>query len=95
MENTNTQDNFSHFGNRYDEYRNQPLSVGDWVITILITAIPIVGLIMLFVWAFSSDSNINKANWAKATLIWYAIGIVIGGIIFSMIGAAFFVENWM
>jgi cell division protein FtsW (lipid II flippase) len=96
MENSNTPiDNLPYPGNRYDEYLNQPLSVGDWVITILITAIPVVGLIMLFIWAFSSDTNLNKSNWAKATLIWYAIGIVIGGIVFSMIGAAFFAENWM
>ena len=27
-----------------------PISVGEWVITIIIIAIPIVGFIMLFVW---------------------------------------------
>ena len=28
---------------------------------------------MLFVWAFSSDTNVNKANYAKAILMFAAI----------------------
>lgn len=76
--------------NRFEEYRNQPMSVGDWFVTILITAIPLVGLIMLFVWGFSSGTNVNKANWAKASLIWYAVGIGIAIIIMATVGAAVF-----
>jgi len=67
---------------------SQPISVKDWIITILITAIPLVGLIMLFVWGFGSDTHPSKANWAKATLIWYLIGIVFSMIIFSIVGTA-------
>jgi len=66
----------------------QPISVKDWIITILITAIPLVGLIMLFVWGFGSETHPSKANWAKATLIWYLIGIVFSIIIFSIVGTA-------
>ena len=40
----------------------QVLTVKDWIITILITAIPLVGFIMLFVWAFGSNENPNKSN---------------------------------
>jgi hypothetical protein len=32
---------------------------------------------MLFVWGFGSNPNVTKANWAKATLICYGIGIVL------------------
>jgi Trk-type K+ transport system membrane component len=63
--------------------------VGQWVLTILIAGIPIVGLVMIFVWAFSGNTNINKSNWAKATLIWIVVGIIIGGAILSITGAAF------
>ena len=52
-----------------------PISVGEWVITTIILAIPIVGFIMLFVWGFGSNAQPSKANWAKATLI--MIGIII------------------
>ncbi len=53
------------------------ISLGEWIITLLITAIPLVGFIMLFVWGFSSGTNPTKANFAKASLIFVAIGIVL------------------
>ncbi len=60
------------------------MSVKDWMITYLIFIIPIVNIIMLFVWAFGSGStaNPNKINFAKANLIWAAIVIVLCIIIF-------------
>jgi hypothetical protein len=65
------------------------LSTKDWVITLLISFIPIVGFVMLFVWAFGSGENPNKANWAKATLIWYAIGMVLVFLLWGTIAAIF------
>ena len=41
------------------------VSIGNWVITLIILAIPLVNIIMLFVWAFNRNTNITKANWAK------------------------------
>lgn len=67
----------------------QVMSVKDWVITILITAIPLVGFIMLFVWAFGSGGNVNKANWAKASLIWVAVGMVLMFFLWGTIAAIF------
>lgn len=74
------------------ENQNNPavVSTTDWIITRLITAIPIVGLIMLFVWAFGSDTNPNKANWAKAMLIWMLIGISISIFVLVIFGTAIF-----
>lgn len=66
----------------------QPMSVKDWIITLLIAAIPLVGFIMLFVWGFGSGTNQNKANWAKATLIWMAILIGLYIIVAMIFGAA-------
>lgn len=66
------------------------LSTTDWLITLIITAIPIVGFVMLFVWAFGSDTPESKANWAKATLILYAITIALSIIIFTIFGATLF-----
>ena len=60
----------------------------DWMITYLITAIPVVGFIMLFVWAFSGGTNPNKANWAKAALVWMLIGIAFSTFIIMTFGAA-------
>ena len=70
----------------------QPMSVKDWLITNLIAMIPLVGFIMLFVWAFSSTENVNKTNWAKAHLIFagiiLAIYLVIIFIVLAVVGIA-------
>lgn len=66
----------------------QPSTLVDWIITILIKNLPLIGLIMLFVWAFGDGTEPSKKNWAKATLIWYAIGAVLF-IIFVIIFWAF------
>lgn len=52
----------------------EPMSVGEWMITMLIMLIPCVNIVMMFVWAFGSG-NKSRANYFKATLIWAAIGI--------------------
>ena len=51
---------------------NSPVSVGEWMVTYLLMLLPLVNIIMLFVWAFG-DSKPSKSNWAKANLIWMAI----------------------
>lgn len=68
---------------------NYPISTSDWFITMLITAIPVVGIVMLFVWAFGSGTNQNKANWAKASLLWMLIGGVIAVLFMVIFFAAF------
>ena len=66
------------------ENSNQkPLSVKDWLITLLLMAIPIVGIVLLFVYAFGNNENINKQNWAKAQLI--MIAIVLALVIFFLV----------
>ncbi len=67
---------------------NQIVKTGDWVLTLFLCAIPLIGLIMLFVWAFGGGTNPSKANWAKACLIWLAMGIVLTVFLFAIFGAA-------
>jgi len=69
-----------------EEFENQnlkPMSVKDWLITMLIMAIPLVGIIMLFVYAFGNEGNVNRRNWAKAQLI--VMAIVLGLLFFCML----------
>jgi len=73
------------------DQNNAPVvRVGDWVITILLLAIPIVNLVMLLVWSFGGGANPNKANFAKASLIWMVIGIVLTIMFYVVFGAAMF-----
>ena len=56
---------------------NRPLDPKEWAITIFIASLPLIGIIMLLIWAFSENSNIHKKNWAKGTLILWIIGFII------------------
>jgi len=47
------------------------------MITLLILCIPLVGIIMLFVWGFADGTHPSKRNFCRAYLIWMLIGIVI------------------
>ena len=64
----------------------KPVTVGNWMLTILLMCIPIVNLVLLFVWGFGSNTPVSKANWAKASLIWMAIFIVFYVILFLVLG---------
>lgn len=64
------------------------VSVGDWMLTLFIMIIPIINIIMLFVWAFGGGPKISKVKWAKAVLLWFLIKIVIIVIIIVIYGNA-------
>ena len=53
------------------------VSVKEWLLTNLILMIPLVNIVMMLVWAFSSNTNPNKANYFKAALILFVIYLVL------------------
>ncbi|MEF3356131.1 hypothetical protein PV403_23770 [Paenibacillus sp. GYB006] len=67
---------------KFDSPEAPVISVKSWMLVTFLMAIPLVNLIFLFIWAFSSSTNPNKSNYAKASLLWMAIGIVIYIVIF-------------
>jgi len=60
------------------------MTVKDWILTFIVSAIPLVNIIMLFVWAFGDTANPNKKNYAKASLILAAVFIVLYALIFFL-----------
>ena len=86
--NNNFNQNVYSQPNTYTTEAESPNSVGDWVLTLFLTCIPIVGIVLLFVWAFGGNTQKSKANWAKAQLIWTAVGIIFTIIFYVSIGAA-------
>ena len=64
-------------------YDTSPMSVGDWVVTMILLAIPVVGLVMLIYWIVSSTGNVNRRNYCLASLVIAAIIIVLA-IIFAV-----------
>ncbi len=57
---------------------DQTVTIGEWFVTGLIMCIPIVNIVMMFVWAFGSNTKPSKANFFKLSLIMAAISIVLG-----------------
>ena len=55
------------------EQPEKPLSTGEWFVTLLVLALPLVGLIMYFVWGFGAG-NVSRRNFCRAALIWLGIG---------------------
>ncbi|MCL2055314.1 MAG: hypothetical protein FWG90_12905 [Oscillospiraceae bacterium] len=63
---------------------NQIVSVGEWIVALIVLGIPVVGIIMMFVWAFSSPKK-SKANFCKAALVMAAVSILLSILFYSSI----------
>ena len=53
------------------------ISIGEWLVTFLISGIPVLGFIALLIWSFDERAQPTKATWAKAMLIWHLISFII------------------
>ena len=51
---------------------NNYVSVGSWMWMMFVTAIPIIGQIMILVWAFTGD-NESRKNYYRAILAWLLV----------------------
>ena len=52
------------------------VSVGFWVFALIVMAIPLVNIVMMFVWAFAGE-NQSRKNYFRATLILLALMIAL------------------
>ena len=76
----------TNYGTGMDQ---SPMTMGDWLLTILImTFIPCVGIILYFVWAFGKNGNINRRNYCRAYLIIMGIAIILAIIFIAIFGVA-------
>ncbi|MCR4901494.1 MAG: zinc-ribbon domain-containing protein [Butyrivibrio sp.] len=66
---------------------NEPVSVKEWLLTMLLLMIPVANIILIFVWAFSNSEKKSKSNFFKASLIWSLIWIAICVVLIILIGA--------
>ena len=71
-------------------------SVGSWMLTQFLVGIPVVGFIYILIVAFGGSTSVSKKNWAIATLIWMAIGIVLSILIVVFMSiAGFSLIGWL
>lgn len=83
-----TESHQQHFeATKFNPQNTAPMSVKDWAITLLLTSLPLIGIILLLVWAFGSDTNINKQNYAKGALILYALIIAMYIVLIIVFGS--------
>lgn len=59
------------------------MSLKNWMLTILICNLPVVNLIMLFVWSLKDNINTSKKQFASASLVFAGIGITLSLIYLS------------
>lgn len=59
-------------------------SLGSWVLLTFLMFIPLVNVIYLLVLAFGGGSSTAKKNFARASLIWWAVGVVLSIIVFVL-----------
>ncbi|MEB2775747.1 hypothetical protein SYJ56_10555 [Algoriphagus sp. D3-2-R+10] len=82
-----------------NEYKKPPTSLGEWIIAVLVKRLPLIGLIMLIVWATDKNTDPEKAKWAKAELIVKLIVFAAVIIFIAVIGFGVFANfandvNW-
>lgn len=53
------------------------MRVLDWVVVLVLSVLPVVNIVVMFIWAFGNTDNPNRSNFAKAFLIIIAIYMLI------------------
>jgi hypothetical protein len=59
-----------------DERDSNYISVGKWMWIMFVTAIPLVGFIMMIVWCFAGE-NESRKNYFRAIFAWFFVMIIL------------------
>jgi len=76
------------------QINHRTLDPKEWALTIFISSLPLIGFIMLLVWAFS-DGNIHRKNWAQGTLILWVIALAIALAFLFLFGGLAMINSWI
>jgi len=55
----------------------RPLTVWEWLVTLLVLCIPFLNIILCLVWALRSSGNIHRRNFCRATLFLIPVAVVL------------------
>ena len=66
----------------YDEEDRDEISTGEWIASTILAHLPLIGIVILLVWAFGGGTSPAKANWAKAQLILAVSLLVLAAVFF-------------
>lgn len=86
--------------NNFDQQQFQPqyqpqgdlepvMTLGDWLITLLVLSIPCVGFVFMIIWAIGgANTPKSKTNFVRAQLIFTAIFVILYIIFVAIIGVS-------
>lgn len=60
------------------------MSMGEWLITLIVMMIPCVNFIMMLIWSFG-NGNENRKNYCRANLIVTVAGTVLAVIVYATV----------
>jgi len=66
------------------------LRFGDWLIMLIISFIPIINIIVLFIWAVDSSANPNRRGFARAMLLLIGVYCALMVFYFGYIAGIFY-----
>jgi len=58
------------------EYK--PLTVGNWIVIMILLSIPVVNIVMLIIWAMGGSTQPSQKNYARAILLLFGVVAVLG-----------------
>lgn len=71
----------------YDK-TSEVMSVGQYILMFILSAIPVVNVICWIVWLVSPNTNKNKKNYIIAVIVLWAIAIILGVVVGVIAGVA-------
>lgn len=71
----------------------KPLNFKEWALNIFLASLPLIGFILLLVWAFNDSGNIHRKEWSKGMLLLYVIGIIIAILFLFLFGGLAILAN--
>ncbi|MBM4403790.1 MAG: hypothetical protein FJ042_05350 [Candidatus Cloacimonetes bacterium] len=60
------------------------ITLGEWIGIFFLLMLPIVNLVLLFIWAVDAQGNPTRRNFARAYLIFIGIGILFAVLLMGM-----------
>jgi hypothetical protein len=57
-------------------FEKGPLTVWEWMLTLIVLCIPFLNIILCLVWALRSSGNIRRRNFCRATLCLVPVAVV-------------------
>ena len=64
-----------------NEKKSDILSMGDYLLILILMAIPVVNFIVCLFWIFNKTGNPNRRNFAKAWVVLAVVGTILSGIL--------------